>query len=102
MKAIGMALAVGSIAGNVWAQDCTDPLVNKPEDAGHIAFMHWQAVNPSSTASGEKEWLSHFTITLRDCVWLVAQKPIPPSNYSTFVIHVGAKDGGILAVELSD
>lgn len=102
MKSIGMAFLFACVAGPAMADDCIDPLIKKPEDAGHIAFVTWRNTNPAATAAGEKEWLSHFTITLSHCVWVVAQKPIPPRNYSTFAIDIQAEDGRVLGVEISD
>jgi hypothetical protein len=102
MKAIGIALALASVAGTALAGDCSDPLVKKPEDAGRIAFAMWHVANPNFTGADEREWLTRFTITLHDCVWSVAAKPEPPRHYSTFVISIGAKDGRFLGAEVSD
>jgi hypothetical protein len=102
MKAVGIGLLLACVTCRAWAEDCTDPLVKKPEDAGRIAFAMWHVVNPNFTATDEHKWLSAFTISLHDCVWSVAAKPEPPRDYSTFVISIGAKDGRFLGAQISD
>lgn len=102
MKAIGIALALASIAGTALADDCSDPLIKKPEDAARIAFVMWQVVNPNFTRTDERQWASGFTITLKDCVWDVAAKPEGGRAYSTFNIKIGAKDGRFLGATISD
>lgn len=102
MKTIGIALALACVAAVARADDCTDPIVKKPEDAGLIAFAMWHVVNPRFTRTDEPAWASGFTITLNDCVWHVSAKPEPGKTYSTFTIEIGAKDGRFLGTTISD
>jgi hypothetical protein len=105
MRGIGFALVLVLLSGAAQAkEDCSDPLVKKPEDAGRIAFAMWHVANPNFTATDERKWLSSFTITLHDCVWHLAAKPEQGEDptYSHFIIGIGAKDGRFLGAEVID
>ncbi len=102
MKEIAIAIALACVAAVARADDCTDPIVKKPEDAGLIAFAMWHVVNPRFTRTDETAWASGFTMTLDDCVWDVSAKPEPGKTYSTFAIRIGAKDGRFLGAIISD
>jgi len=91
MKAIGIVLALASMAGTALADDCSDPLVKTPQDAGWIAFAAWHVLYPNFKETDEQKWTSDFTITLHDCVWTISSKPA-----SQHGIRIGAKDGRFL------
>jgi hypothetical protein len=97
MKAFLIAISLAAMAGTARAEDCSDPLVKSPQDAGRIAFAMLHALNSRFPFKDERKWLSRFTITLHDCVWSLHEKPD-----STFNISIGAKDGRFLGAEDSN
>jgi hypothetical protein len=78
-----------------------DTLVKKPGDAVRIAFAAWRAANPRFRSEDEAAWAKGFTATLRGCVWEISENPIPPRNYGTFVLRIGASDGRFLGATIS-
>ncbi len=91
MKAIIVALVLASIPNLAWADDCSDPFVKTPQDAGWVAFTAWHVLYPNFNETDEQKWASDFTITLHDCVWSISSKPA--SNHG---VKIGAKDGRFL------
>lgn len=99
-----LALATGDASAS---QSCSssklgDMLVKNAEDAAKIAFAEWHAANSQFQPNDAEPWRRYFTVTLRGCVWEVAEKPPRGHKYSTFVLKVEAADGRFLGAEISD
>lgn len=76
--------------------------VKDEANAIRIAFTMWSVENPAMKNANQNAWSKGMRATLSECVWRVAEKPIPPKKYSTFVISIGARDGRFLGTEISD
>jgi hypothetical protein len=85
MKAVSIALIFASMTCRAWAEDCTDPLVKKPEDAGRIALRCGMWLIRSSqrqiNTSGCLASLSRFTTAFG--LWQQGQNRLPTTARSS-------------------
>jgi hypothetical protein len=76
-------------------------IVKTGDDAIRVAFALLRAVNPEYKKD-EKEFSKNVTATIHDCVWSVAEKPETPEDYSHVVMRIGAIDGRLIEINITD
>jgi hypothetical protein len=79
----------------------SERIVKNSDDAIRVAFALLRAVNPEYKKD-EKEFSKDVTATIHDCVWWVAEKPESPQDYSHVIISIGAVDGRLIEITITD